>query len=55
VFGPQKQKKGQVTKKERREVGLGTLKTVQFTGLDTLLRIERERERERERVTREAA
>jgi hypothetical protein len=31
---------------ERREVGLETLKSVQFTGLDTLLRRERERERE---------
>jgi hypothetical protein len=32
---------------ERREVvGLETLKSVQFTGLDTLLRIKRERERE---------
>jgi hypothetical protein len=34
---------------ERRWVGLETLKSVQFTGLDTLLGIERERERERER------
>jgi hypothetical protein len=36
---------------ERREVGLETLKSVQFTGLDTLLGIERERERERESFT----
>jgi hypothetical protein len=33
----------------RREVGLETLKSVQFTSLDTLLRTERERETERER------
>ncbi len=35
----------------RGEVGLETLESVQFTGLDTLLRRQRERERERKSYT----